>query len=754
MSSLFQAITRPADDFLEVRSSILNGIGGNKAPRGAHKITLVDHTVSHHSDAINAGENTGSYGSVDSDEVARKQIERQQLQQEIAEEPNTVVEMHQEGETSEYPEAIKQTNAMPPALRAPRENTSSTSLEDEDPTIGLGPTASNESAPLLPDRAGSARSSIVFGRSRKQRRKCMDFQQMLKRVFSAFCCCLPSLVDGMDDEGERYNTWNEADGPLNSTVPARIRDGYTKGYTRLKEDKMEMKPAAGKGIFSSDPNVKYDILYENQRGFFAFGNPLFSSKGLLNYDPSPWVDADYKYSPVDILSAPVPDPSWEWVWRTWYIDMTYDVDDQGWSYSLSFTCDQWHGAHVWFHSFVRRRRWIRKRRRVVADISAESEAPKGPFGIVSQGGTNSRPEGYSVLEGNTPEYFSVESSEYQARDRKHFAAKNSRKYDKGDQPLEIVTTDTGNGKTGTLGPHLRYDDYDDSLSEEEEDEDVSIKEITNIASLLRRLKKARLDRQKIEAVERFVSDGGEDVVLLASFMDQIISFLIFQESRRELLRCLLYSYQQVRSRRGKRKAGKHSEGGEDDHARLHPGHVLVDTTHLTTKEIVTRRKALHDAILVAKREIMKLDYYSDRKMSSREYARADLISSDGDPSQNTDIEVSKKAISVQDRILNEGLAEVEEEWSEDMEDEDGEVSARESSAPYSEDDASTITPRSSASRVDKGKAPEYRIPLGDINTSPDKTEGMPDNVLNRVHQEQNSTVANVQNKVINFVTSS
>ncbi|KAK9374960.1 uncharacterized protein V1513DRAFT_56224 [Lipomyces chichibuensis] len=751
MSSLFQAITRPADDFLEVRSSILNGISGNKAPRGPHKITLVDHTVSHHSDAINTGENTGSYGSVDSDELAPAQIERLQQQQQ----PNTVVETRQEGETSEYPDAIKQTDSMPPAFRGPGENTPSTALEES--TIGfLGQTASNESAPLLPDRAGSPGSSIVFGRSRKKYRKCMDFQLMLKRVFSAICCCMPSLVDGMDDEVEAYNTWNEADGPLDSIVPARIRHGYSQGYTRLKEDNKEMKPVGG-NIFRSDPNVKYDILYENQRGFFAFGHPLFSSKGLLNYDPSPWVDADYKHSPVDILSAPVPDPSWEWVWRTWYIDMTYDVDDQGWSYSLSFTSDKWHGAHVWFHSFVRRRRWIRKRRKNVTEISADSEAPKGTFGTVNQSGTNTRPEVYSVLEGNAPEYFSVESSASQARARKHFAVNKSRKFDKSDQPLEIVTTDTGNGKTSTLGPHLRYryDDYDDSSSEGEEDDDVSVKEITNIGCLLRRLKKARLDRQKIEAVERFVSDGGEGVVLLASFMDQIISFLIFQESRRELLRCLLYSYQQVRSQRGKRKAGKHEDGGKDDHARLHPGHVLVDTTHLTTKEIATRRKALHDAILVAKREIMKLDYYSDRKMSSREYARADLISSDADPSHNIDIEANSKAISVQDRILNEGLEEVEEEWSEDMENEDGEVSSeRESSAHYSEDDASTITPRSSASRLDKGKAPEYRIPLSDVNTSPDKTQGMPDNVANRVQQEQNSTVANVQNKVINFVTSS
>ena len=44
--------------------------------------------------------------------------------------------------------------------------------------------------------------------------------------------------------------------------------------------------------------------------------------------------------------------------------MGYDVDDQGWSYAFNFGSNsRWHGSHVWFHSFVRRRRWIRLRRR-------------------------------------------------------------------------------------------------------------------------------------------------------------------------------------------------------------------------------------------------------------------------------------------------------------------------------------------------------------------------------------------------------
>ncbi|KAK9236258.1 hypothetical protein V1525DRAFT_407501 [Lipomyces kononenkoae] len=743
MSSLFQAITRPADDFRDARSGILNGIGGTKTPRGAHKITLVDHTISPDLDALNLPEHTGSEATVDGVEPARKHDLRIEQHQELVKEPNTAVEASQEGEASEHPKGNKHTDD------GLGENQSSAILEDEDPTGGLEALSTNESAPLLPGRGGNSRNSIVIGRRRKRSRKCMDLQPLLQPVLSAVSCCMPWLFVDMEDEG--YNTWNEQHEETNSIVPARIRH---EGYSRLKDDQKEMAPDVGKGIFSSDPNVKYDILYENQRGFFAFGTPFFSSASLLHYDPSPWVDGDYKYSPVDILSAPVPDPSWEWVWRTWYIDMTYDVDDQGWSYSLSFTSDKWHGAHVWFHAFVRRRRWIRKRRRIGTDVSTDSESYAGAVGTVNQGSASARREVSSVLEGNATEYFSVQSA-YQGRSRKHAAVKNSRKYGQGDNPCEIVAAEAGDAKASPLRSHLQqytFEDDDDSLSDESEYNDVRIKKITSMGELLRRLKKARLDRQKIEAVERFVRDGDEDVVLLASFMDQVISFLIFQESRRELLRCLLNSYQQVR--RAKRQCGKfEGDDSEGDHAGQHPGHVLVDTTHLTTREIVARRKALHDAILVAKREIMKLDYYSDRKMSSKDYARADLIWSGADDSQNPDIEITKKAMPVEDRILNEGLEEVEEEWSEDMEDENGDVSS-ERTSPATNDDGSTVTPRISVPRVDKGKGREGRIPLTDINATSDNTDRVPDTVGDEVQQEQNATVANVRNKVINFVASS
>jgi hypothetical protein len=113
------------------------------------------------------------------------------------------------------------------------------------------------------------------------------------------------------------------------------------------------------------PEEEYhiDILYENQRGWFIFGIPRFSQNALWNLklDQSPWVDAEFKPSPVNITNAQVPDPSWVWEWKTWYADMSHDVDEEGWQYSFYFGNFSWHGNHPWFHSFVRRRRWLRKR---------------------------------------------------------------------------------------------------------------------------------------------------------------------------------------------------------------------------------------------------------------------------------------------------------------------------------------------------------------------------------------------------------
>ncbi|RHZ81073.1 hypothetical protein Glove_124g12 [Diversispora epigaea] len=110
------------------------------------------------------------------------------------------------------------------------------------------------------------------------------------------------------------------------------------------------------------PSYKYDILYENQRGLFVMGIPKFNSKVLSPADPPPWTNIDQECSPMDIHTFQLPDPSWEWVYKEWLIDMSGDVDEEGWEYAFDFHCDNWHGCYRTFRSFVRKRRWVKLRR--------------------------------------------------------------------------------------------------------------------------------------------------------------------------------------------------------------------------------------------------------------------------------------------------------------------------------------------------------------------------------------------------------
>ncbi|SAM76334.1 uncharacterized protein UBRO_01516 [Ustilago bromivora] len=93
--------------------------------------------------------------------------------------------------------------------------------------------------------------------------------------------------------------------------------------------------------------VKYefDVLYENQRGLLVFGIPKFSYRTLFQWDPSPWTSANGKRSPYNIANAQLPDPSWEWAYHEWFIDMTGDVDEAGWQYSGNFGRRFWPNVH-------------------------------------------------------------------------------------------------------------------------------------------------------------------------------------------------------------------------------------------------------------------------------------------------------------------------------------------------------------------------------------------------------------------------
>ncbi|KAJ2671478.1 hypothetical protein GGI25_005492 [Coemansia spiralis] len=106
-----------------------------------------------------------------------------------------------------------------------------------------------------------------------------------------------------------------------------------------------------------------DVVYECQRGFNFLGKANFSTKLLHPMDPPPWCDASMKLTLPNVHSFQLPDPLWHWVSPRWLIDMTLDVDEDGWQYAARFSQSGWHGRHSATRSFVRRRRWLRLRRR-------------------------------------------------------------------------------------------------------------------------------------------------------------------------------------------------------------------------------------------------------------------------------------------------------------------------------------------------------------------------------------------------------
>ncbi|KAF9898024.1 hypothetical protein BX616_004593, partial [Lobosporangium transversale] len=112
-----------------------------------------------------------------------------------------------------------------------------------------------------------------------------------------------------------------------------------------------------------EKDFEYDFLYQHQRGAFFLGTPKFSSKSLLPIDPDEWTNEKFEISAMNISNYVVPDPSWEWVHKSWLVDMTGDVDEDGWEYAMAFHGSSWHGNYEVFRSFARRRRWIRLRKR-------------------------------------------------------------------------------------------------------------------------------------------------------------------------------------------------------------------------------------------------------------------------------------------------------------------------------------------------------------------------------------------------------
>ncbi|KAJ5916427.1 hypothetical protein N7504_000442 [Penicillium tannophilum] len=243
------------------------------------------------------------------------------------------------------------------------------------------------------------------------------------------------------------------------------------------------------------PTTELDVLYENQRGWFFFGVPRYSHSSLLNFDPSAWMTQHKRPSPVNITNAQVPDPSWEWAWRTWYVDMSGDVDEQGWQYSLSFGSSQWHGTHPWFHSFARRRRWVRLRQKIPERRHRDrSEFEKGHM--------------------LTEDYFTIHSSKAKSREQ---------------SIARLSTVESG---------YL-------SRVNTKVDEEEHLEEIGDIPSLMYALKLASIDRERIDALKTFVEQGGEELYYLNDKISEIMPMFLFQASRWQFVTYLGSMIQQL-----------------------------------------------------------------------------------------------------------------------------------------------------------------------------------------------------------------
>jgi hypothetical protein len=241
-----------------------------------------------------------------------------------------------------------------------------------------------------------------------------------------------------------------------------------------------------------------DILYENQRGWFIFGIPLYSSKSLLNFDPSPWQTSAFKESPVDITNAQVPDPSWAWVWKNWYVDMSHDVDEEGWEYSFAFRHGfSWHGTHPFFRSFARRRRWLRKR------VKIHPYTPEDGQGSMTEG---------HIL---NLDYFTIHPARREC------------------------------SRESSLNRAMMHRFSLPSSFQPEGEDDKTDEDISSIRALMEALKNATVDRKKLEAIYSFLENGGEELHYLGESINEMLSLLIYPISRAQLLENLKRAYDDV-----------------------------------------------------------------------------------------------------------------------------------------------------------------------------------------------------------------
>lgn len=309
-----------------------------------------------------------------------------------------------------------------------------------------------------------------------------------------------------------------------------------------------------------------DILYENERGGFLCGIPLFSAKALGAFDHRPWTNIAFKPSATSIHDAQPPDPQWEWAdpeWRVNHDPLAPKQDEDGWEYAFMFSkrCS-WHGP-TWYNSFVRRRAWIRRRHRVHKDGAIENE-------------------GHQL----TADYFTIHS-----------------------QRMRSLSP------AGTR--HAHGSSAQSNATQLLKEEMVDRSDIRDINHLMAALRESRIDREKMEVIESFVVNGGDDLLYLGKRMKDVMGFFIFQASRRVLLAhlsCTLGDAVEAR----KKKKKQMIESGE-----------LSDDEEKEEEDRANKRIAnLMVAIKAADAEVKRLEYWSDIKEIAEEGATKGAVDED------------------------------------------------------------------------------------------------------------------------------
>ena len=172
------------------------------------------------------------------------------------------------------------------------------------------------------------------------------------------------------------------------------------------------------------------------------------------------------------------------------------VDKDGWEYSFMF-CKKfsWHGPK-WWNSFVRRRAWIRRRIRRRHHEDCGNESSNDPC----------------VL---NPAYFTVQRPSRSTPTRSSSIASRVSRMSSVRRSMSSFGHATS--KTGSQA----------NLE--------AIPDIVDSDMLLEVLKRSRIDRERIEAVDNYLQHAGDEFAQLQGAMHEIMGLFVFQSSRQILL---------------------------------------------------------------------------------------------------------------------------------------------------------------------------------------------------------------------------